>query len=330
MTNSGSKRPGEFALIAELFAPLATAPGAFGLSDDAAIATPPEGDDLVVTADALVEGVHFFANDPPDLIARKALRVNLSDLAAKGCAPSGYLLTLSLPPHIDMEWLRAFSNGLAADQREFGLSLLGGDTTATPGSLTIAITAFGIVPCGRMLRRSGARAGDLVFVSGTIGDAGGGLTCRKDSSASLRALDREYLVGRFQLPELRLALGQGLLGIASASLDISDGLIADLGHIAEASSLRVVVDATKIPLSPPLKALWGSGEAAIAKAATAGDDYEIAFTVPPERLEGISRVAAETGTIVTQIGRCEVGAGVMLLDIDGRTIPVGRPGYVHF
>ena len=330
MTNSGSERPGEFELIAELFAPLATGAGAFGLRDDAAIATPPAGHDLVVTADALVEGVHFFASDPPELIARKALRVNLSDLAAKGCIPSGYLLTLSLPSHIDGLWLRAFANGLAQDQGSFGISLLGGDTTATPGPLTIAVTAFGHVPEGKMLRRAGARAGDLVFVSGTLGDAGGGLACLKEEAGPSNAADRAYLVDRFQLPQPRIALGQALVGLASASIDVSDGLVADLGHIAESSSVRVQIEAARVPLSPPLKALWGTSQDTIVRAATAGDDYEIAFTAPPENRGFVRGAAVGSGVPVTEVGRCEAEEGVILVDEKEREIPVSRSGYVHF
>src|SRR2546423_8121982 len=240
MTNSGSdrKRPGEFALIAELFAPLATAPGAFSLTDDAAIATPPPGHDLVITTDALVEGVHFFSSDPPELVGQKALRVNLSDLAAKGCVPAGYLLALCLPGKIGMSWLRAFAGGLAKDQQEFGISLYGGDTTATPGPLTIAITAFGHIPAGTMLRRAGARPGDLVFVSGTIGGAGGGLACLKGEGECLATGQWNELIQRFRVPHPRVTLAQALLGLASASLDVSDGLLADLGHIAETSRVR--------------------------------------------------------------------------------------------
>ena len=331
MRNSGSKaRLGEFELIAQLFAPLATAPGALHLTDDAAIATLPSGHDLVLTADALIEGVHFFANDPPELIAKKALRVNLSDLAAKGCVPSGYLLTLSLPQSIDRPWLQAFASGLAEDQREFGVSLHGGDTTATPGPLSIAITAFGHVARGRMLRRSGARPGDLVYVSGTIGDAGGGLACLKGEGGTLKPPDRDYLVCRFQQPEPRLALGQALIEVASASLDVSDGLVADLGHIAETSSVRVVVDAGQIPLSPALQALWGSSHQAIVRAATAGDDYEIAFTAASANRGQVEAAAAAAGVALSQIGRCEAGKGVALLGENGLEIPVSRPGYVHF
>lgn len=327
MTNSSSKpdRPSEFALIAELFAPLAEdAPGAFGLLDDAAIITPPPGSDLVTTVDALVEGVHFLADDPPDLVAKKALRVNLSDLAAKGAEALGYLLVLTLPQTKDMDWLRAFARGLEEDQREFGLSLLGGDTTSTPGPLTLSITAFGTVPKGQMLGRAGAQVGDLVLVSGTVGDAGGGLACLKGEG------DDNALIARYRRPEPRLALGPNLVGAASACLDVSDGLLADLGHIAEVSGVRIAVDAANVPRSPALRALWGDGAEAILRAVTAGDDYELAFTAPPGAEEAVQWAAARAGVAVTAIGRVEAGTGVVLLDAGGNEIAVPKPGWTHF
>src|SRR5690348_4084861 len=177
------EQSGEDRLIATHFKPIARHPGAFGLTDDAAVFTPPKGYGLVVTADAIVGGVHFFADDPPDAVAKKALRVNLSDLAAKGARPAGFLLTLALPKSCGDDWLRAFARGLGADARTFDCPLLGGDTVYTPGPVTISITAFGTVPRGVMLRRAGARAGDRVIVTGTIGDAALGLRLRKERGA---------------------------------------------------------------------------------------------------------------------------------------------------
>ena len=332
MMNSGSERHrrGEFELIAELFAPLATAPGGFGLTDDAAVATPPAGHDLIVTADAIVEGVHFFADDPPDLVAKKSLRVNLSDLAAKGCTPATYVLAISLPDRTGFDWLRSFAAGLAEDQQEFGISLLGGDTTATPGPLTIAVTAFGHVPAGRMIRRAGGQVDDLVYVTGTLGDAGGGLVCLKDDGGSLSVADRQYLIRRFQLPEPRMRLGGALIGLASASLDVSDGLLADLGHIAESSGVRIEIGAPRIPVSPALRRLWPNETERLVRAATAGDDYEIAFTAPAHRRRDIMQAAAAAGTTVSEIGRVTAGKGVALLDSAGFEISAGRPGFVHF
>jgi thiamine-monophosphate kinase len=320
------RRLGEFELIAQLLAPLArSAPGAFGLTDDAAVLTPPPGHELVLKTDAIVEGVHFLHDDPADSVARKALRVNLSDLAAKGARPAGYLMTLLLPDWPDMCWLEAFAAGLAADQDEFGLSLMGGDTSATPGPLAVSVAAMGFVPQGAMIRRAGAGAGDCIFVSGTIGDAAGGLAVLKGAAQTDVYPE---LVARYRTPTPRLALGVALRGTASASLDVSDGLIADLAHIAETSRVRMVVDAARIPLSSALQRLWGRD--GVVRAATAGDDYEIAFTAPPSRRDGVARAAAEAGVAVTEIGRVETGEGVVLLDGDGREIPLARRGFAHF
>jgi thiamine-monophosphate kinase len=328
MTNSSSDRPGEFQLIAELFAPLATAPGAFGLRDDAAVIAPPAGHELVLKTDAIVEGVHFFPDDPPNTIAKKALRVNLSDLAAKGAVPLGYLLALSIPSRVGMDWLRGFAEGLREDQAAFGISLFGGDTTSTPGPISIAISAFGHLPVGSIVRRSGANPGDLLYVSGTIGDSGGGLACLKNAGGSLSKEHREFLIRRFRVPEPRVALGPALRGISSASLDVSDGLLADLGHIAEVSRVRIVVEAARLPLSPALRALKGAQAAVFA--ATGGDDYEIAFTAPAECRRQVAELAKQSGTAVTEIGRVEMGEGVVLVDVAGREIPLARKGFTHF
>jgi len=328
MTNSNSDRPSEFALIAQLFAPLAEAPGAFGLTDDAAVVAPPAGHELVITTDALVEGVHFLADDPPQFIAKKALRVNLSDLAAKGAEAAGYLVALSLPPGLDMEWLTAFAEGLKQDQREFNISLYGGDTTSTSGPLTIAITAFGFVPKGKMIRRKGARPDDLVFVSGTIGDAGAGLALLREPQEISHAV-RDFLVHRYHEPRPRLCLGRALRGVAHAALDISDGLLADLGHIADVSGVRIEVEAHRLPLSAAFQTVWGSDTAARVKAASAGDDYEIAFTVAPRFADDAIKAARDAAAI-TEIGRVVAGQGVCLLDDAGREIVMDRKGYTHF
>ena len=319
-------RPSEFALIAQLFAPLAGAPGAFGLTDDVALLPARAGHDLVVTTDALVEGVHFLADDPPDSIAKKALRANLSDLAAKGAEPAGYLLALTLPARIPMTWLEGFARGLGEDQKRFAVPLLGGDTTATPGPLTLAITAMGHVPAGAMIRRAGAKAGDGVYVSGTIGDAGGGLALLKGEEADIRGAGE--LIERYRLPSPRLALGRALRGIASAALDVSDGLIADLSHIAEVSRVRIAVEAGRIPRSSALRALWGDTPEAIVRAATAGDDYEIAFTSSSEGR--VIEAAKLAGVAVARIGRVVEGSGVALLDSNSHEIAVARAGFTHF
>ncbi|MBV9911758.1 MAG: thiamine-phosphate kinase [Sinobacteraceae bacterium] len=329
MTKSTSDRPGEFELIAEFFAPLSTAPGAFGLTDDAALLSVPPGQELVITTDALLEGIHFFSTDPPDLVARKALRVNLSDLAAKGAQPVGYLLALSLPAHHGRAWLQGFVEGLALDQHEFAVSLMGGDTTRTSGPLTLVITAFGHVPQGAMLRRAGACPGDIVFVSGTIGDAGGGLACAKEQ-ALVQGQQREYLLNRLQLPEPRIRLGLALRCVASASIDVSDGLVSDLGHIATASGVGIEIEGAQVPLSPELCSLWREPKHRLLRATTAGDDYEIAFTAPTGRQEEVVALGIQLGLQVTEIGRVIPGAGVALLNPNRRQIPVTQPGYAHF
>lgn len=331
--NSSSRknnRVGEFALIAELFAPLSTSRSAFGLKDDAAILPQRIGQDIVVTTDMVVQGVHFLDTDPPDTVARKALRVNLSDLAAKGARPVGYLMALSLPSSIDMSWLRSFADGLADDQRHFGVVLLGGDTTATPGPTTIAISAFGYVPKGTMILRSRARAGDLIYVTGTIGDGAGGLGVSRGERKDLSRAARDHLLHRFRIPQPRTTIGPLLRGVASAALDVSDGLIADLGHISETSGVRIVIEAQSVPRSAALHALWGDGPDALARAFTGGDDYEIAFTAPARLERKVMQASARTGVPVSKIGWVEKGRGVNLRDSAGAPIAIGAGGWTHF
>ncbi|MBI1329330.1 MAG: thiamine-phosphate kinase [Alphaproteobacteria bacterium] len=328
MTSSSSSRPGEFELIAQLFAPLATDPGAYGLRDDVALLAPPAGQDLVLKTDAIVEGVHFFAADPADLVAQKALRVNVSDLAAKGATPTGYLLSLSIPQQTSMPWLTAFAEGLARDQKAWGISLLGGDTTATPGPVTISISMIGTVPRGEAIRRAGARPGDLVFVTGTIGDAGGGLEILRGGGAQLSDDARTFLISSYRCPSPSPEFGARLRGIASASLDVSDGLMADLGHVAEVSDVRIVVDSAQVPLSEALEKLWGKG--VVQRAVVAGDDYQIAFTAPQSSRNAIFAAARDCGVRVSEIGRVEQGSGTGLLDRAGNLISLSEAGYTHF
>ncbi len=305
----------EFGIIAKYFAPLA-GEGAFGLKDDAAVVPPRPGHDLVVTTDTITEGVDFFGFDPSPSIARKALRVNFSDLAAKGAAPAHYLLNLSLPHTITPDWLAGFAQGLADDQKEYGVTLLGGDTGASDGPLSIAVTAFGFVPSGKMVRRNGARVGDHVYVTGSIGDSGGGLAIFRRETHSLSDADRDHLIGRYRMPEPPVSFASALRDIAHASIDISDGLMADLSHIASASGVRIVVEGERVPLSAPLKAFWG--DKTLQRAVVAGDDYQIAFTAPP----GL-------GGDFTRIGYVQAGTGVMLT-LTGQEITLPKSGYRHF
>jgi thiamine-monophosphate kinase len=325
------QRPGEFELVAKLFVPLARdAEGAFGLTDDVAVLWPRPGMDVVLKCDSLIESVHFLRDDPPATVARKALRRALSDLAAKGAEPSAYLLALALPRWPDMVWLEAFAGGLAADQAEFGISLIGGETDATSGPVIITVTAIGHTPQGALIRRNGARAGDLVFVTGTIGDAGAGLSLLKDGGRALSDTPRNYLLARYRVPAPRLAFGRGLRGLATAAIDISDGLIADLGHIAETSGVRIEIDAERVPLSAALCELRGGSPQAVLMAAGAGDDYEVAFTAAPSNTEAILDIAHRTLTPVVVIGSVVVGSGTAMLDGTGQEIFMGHKGYTHF
>ncbi len=333
---NGADRKSEFALIADVFAPLAAQPEALGLLDDAGKFTALPGHDVVVTTDMLVAGVHFFAADPPGQIARKALRVNLSDLAAMGAVPRFYLLTLALPEDCGDDWLEAFAAGLADDQREFAVNLLGGDTVTTPGPLSLTVTALGDVRVGAALRRSGAREGHLIYVSGTIGDAAlglatlrGGESCLGDGpkidDAAAAALRRRYY-----LPEPRTLLGPRLLGLASAAIDVSDGLAADLGHLCAASGLGATVDPGAVPLSAPARSVLDAQPGLLELLLCGGDDYELLFTVDPENAKAIERAGQECGVDVTRIGVMTVGPGVTFLAADGSVMPLARAGYVHF
>jgi thiamine-monophosphate kinase len=317
----------EFDIIADIFAPLARHPAAFGLKDDAAALAARPGFDLVITSDQIAEGTDFFAFDSAASVAQKALRVNLSDLAAKGAEPAFYLLVLALPHSMDMAWLRDFAAGLAEDQTRFGIALLGGDTASTEGPLSITVTAFGYAPEGRMLKRSGAGIGDAVYVTGCIGDSGGGLAIFKREKHALSEAQRDALIGRYRVPQPPVSFGASLRDLASASVDVSDGLLADLGHVASASHVGMTIDAQAIPRSDALRAFWGDGIEAILRAATSGDDYQIAFTADPAR-EGAIRAAAQDIT-VTRIGTVVAGQGVELRH-QGQSVSVPKSGYRHF
>jgi thiamine-monophosphate kinase len=320
---------GEFGRIARFFAPLA-GPGGLGLADDAALVECAPGRQLVVTVDALVEGVHYLPDDPPDLVAKKLLRVNLSDLAAKGARSLHYLLTTVLPKRLDDAWVERFAAGLAEDQRRFGVDLLGGDSVATPGPAVLSLTALGEVAAGAEIRRSGARPGDRIWVSGTIGDAHLGLAVLRGGYGDLAPDEQAFLAARFQLPEPRTALGPRLAGIAHAMCDVSDGLVADLGHICDASQVAATIELAAVPLSGPAQKIAAEEPDFRVRFATAGDDYELLFAAPPEATPQIEGLAAELGLPVAAIGRIEPGAGVRVLGADDRPVTIEAAGYRHF
>jgi thiamine-monophosphate kinase len=321
--------PDEFELIRRYFAPLA-GPGSLSLTDDAAILQPRAGWSVVATVDTVICGVHFLPDDPPDLVARKALRVNLSDLAAMGAEPVGYLMVTALPSETDEAWVARFAAGLAQDQAEFAIGLLGGDSAATPGPLSIAITALGQVETGRALLRSGASPGDQVYVSGTLGDGAFGLKIARGAGAGLEPPAREFLLDRYRLPRPRLRLGRRLLGLATAALDVSDGLAGDLGHICAASKVGAAIETVRVPLSLAARALIEAGEASLAEALTGGDDYELLFTAPAEAEPVLARIAAELDLPLTRLGEIRPEPGLDVLDGSGRPLSLGSGGYRHF
>ena len=318
---------GEFAAIGKLFRPLAQGhEAALDLGDDAACIRPRPGHDLVVTADALVAGVHFFANDPPAEVARKALRVNLSDLAAKGAKPIGYFLALARPTDMDDRALAAFARGLARDGEFFEIPLLGGDTTSTPGPLTIAITALGEVGQGRMLRRDGARPGDDLWLSGSLGDGALGLLVARGVLARAEAL-----LARYRLPQPRLALGQKLVGLAHAAMDVADGLGADLGHMCARSGLGATVALAQLPLSRAAAKALAAEPGLLETIVAGGDDYELLFAAPPAARAAIARAAVSAKTPATRIGTFAKGAPeVRFVDAAARSQRFARAGFTHF
>lgn len=307
---------------------------AFALSDDAAVLSPPIGHDLVFTKDALVAGVHFFPHDPPALIARKALRVNLSDLAAMGAKPVGYLLALALPKEMPdrAKWVEKFASGLRRDQKEYDWQLFGGDTVVTEGPLTISITAIGSVVQGQALRRRGAQENDDIYVSGTLGDSALGLKCLTGdiSPSDLGAVERDFLQNRYHLPHPRLELGQKLWGLASATLDISDGVAGDIRHICRLSGLGACLNENFMPLSdaagkvlesfPVYKSLLWNG----------GDDYELLFTASAQKADDIQRLSQVLNLRLTKIGQMTARTEITILDRKGQNILANDQGFRHF
>jgi thiamine-monophosphate kinase len=342
--NRGPDDPlhGEEAIVA-LLAPLTEGdPGAFGLKDDCALLTPEPGTGLVLKTDPIAEGVHFLPGEAPEDIAWKALAVNISDLAAKGATPVGYLMALSFPEAPSRSWLSAFVAGLRDAQRAFGCRLLGGDTDRRPGPLTVSITAVGAVPQGRMVRRTTARAGCTLLVSGTIGDATLGLALAKEPALAgawgLSEVEADYLVGRYRRPEPRLALAPLLRQYAAAAMDLSDGLVKDAERMLRGSGLGGRLRAGDVPLSEAARKVLAREPQRLAQLLTGGDDYEILAAVHglPARCEELRTAAAKTGIPLTEVGKVgasgwpETADGLRIEGPDGRPLAVDRPGWDHF
>lgn len=327
----GKPASGEDSLIARYFRPLATDPGALNLDDDAA-ALRSTGDDIVVTTDAIVEGVHFLPDDPPDSVARKALRVNLSDLAAKGAVPAGFVLTLALRD-TDESWLEPFTAGLGEDAAQFNCPLLGGDTVSTPGPLMVSVTAFGRVPAGKMVHRSGASVGERVMVTGSIGDATLGLAILsgKIDPAVTDQAARESLVGRYRVPQPRVAIAELVRDHASASMDVSDGLAGDLAKLCRVSGVSAVIELARVPLSSAARDLVSRGVIGLEALIAGGDDYEILCTVPEDGVEAFTEAARHRGVVVSSVGTVTGGsAAPRFVDGAGREVALERLSYSHF
>lgn len=325
-----ARRIGEFELIARYFAPLARDfGGAGGLQSDNAFLPADARHDLVVKTDTIVAGVHFLADDLPGRIAAKALRVCLSDLAAGGATPFVYQLSLALPSTWDESWVAAFARGLRADQRRYGIVLCGGDTVVTPGPLTITITAFGRVARGKGVTRSGARAGDELWVSGTIGDGALGLLAARGDLPALSGRARAHLEDRYRHPQPRCGLGQLLPGVVTAMADVSDGLLADAGHIASASRLSVTIEREDVPLSAAARSALDSDPRLWATVLGGGDDYELVMAVPARRHAALRAAASSARVRVRRVGRFSAGEGVEVT-VGGRGVTAPRKGYVHF
>lgn len=317
-------------LIARFFGPLATDPGALGLSDDAAFIKPPPGCELVLKTDAVVGGVHFFNDDPAYNVACKALRVNLSDLAAKGAKPLGFLVSLALPPDTSDAWLKSFADGLREDAATYKCPLFGGDTVRTPGPVMVSVAMFGSVPDGMMVKRAGAKAGDKVFITGTVGDAAFGLGLRNGAAWPLIEAQRCHLASRYLLPQPRSALAETVLHYASASMDVSDGLVGDLAKLCRVSGVAAEIDADRVPLSDAGRAVLATDPAARETAFTGGDDYEILCTIPPGKVARF-RVAAMTAKVaVTEIGTIAAGEGAHFRDTQGRELTFTHGAFSHF
>lgn len=328
--------PSEDELIARYFAPLA-GPAGLGLRDDAGLVAVPAGFELVVTKDAVVAGVHLFDDDPPDAIARKALGVNLSDLAAKAAEPLGFLLAIALPQGWTEDWLAAFAAGLGAAAGEHGCPLIGGDTVATAGPLLLSVTALGLVPQGGMLRRTGARPGDRIYVSGSIGDGALGLAVRQAERGGasppwIAALDepsRRALRDRYWSPVPRLAL-RAALAEASGGMDVSDGLVGDLAKMLRVSGVSGRLDAARLPLSGAASAAVGLDPRLRDTILTGGDDYEVLASVPADRALAYEAAAAAAGVPVTWIGEVLPGtAPLVVVDARGAPLRFRRSSFSH-
>ena len=325
-----SDQLGEFELIKKHLAPLAENSFSIGLTDDAAIFQPPPNRELVLTKDLLLAGVHFFPTDPPELIARKALRINLSDLAAMGSDPVGYLLGLGLPADWNEAWLEAFCEGLRVDQNHYGIELFGGDTIRSTNGLLVSITMIGSVPVGQGKRRSAAQPDDLIYVTGTLGDSALGLALRRGELPELEGDDKNFLQDRYLLPQPRVEAVELVRSFATASIDISDGLIADLGHMCASSGIGARLEASRIPISDAVRKVVELDATRFEDVMSGGDDYEVLLSVARRTVPELERAAAKIGVKIQEIGYFCEQEEIKIGNLDGTIRNVSRKGYAHF
>jgi len=330
-----NKSPDEFQRISQYFAPLTkNCAGAFGLTDDGGVWTPQTGFEQVVTTDCLIEGVHFFSSDPAFELAQKALSVNISDLAAMGATPVIYSLVIAYPSWVNSQWISDFAGGLAVAQKQYNINLIGGDSVATPGPLTVTISAIGEVPTAQSIQRNGAQSNDDVYVSGTLGDAAIALRLPPGSLSGLTTNDMDALQRRYRCPVARVELGQSLRGLATSAIDVSDGLMADLGHLARASKVAIDISHKKVPLSEAFQNALKLNKNLIDLALMGGDDYEIAFTAPKKHARHIKNLSQDLSLKLTKIGKCSAAARdqytVQALTPNNTHYLINNTGYTHF
>ncbi len=327
-SRQNSNRISEFSLIGKYFAPF-VGNGSFGLQDDAAEIVPSKGMSLVITQDAIAEGIHFFADDGPMLIAQKALRVNLSDLAAKGATPKYISLALGLGKSWSEEWVADFAKGLREDCTAFSVQLTGGDTFTTDAGFVISITAIGELPTGQYVSRLEAKPGDVLYVTGYIGDGALGLLARQNKLDGLGNEDRTYLIDRYLLPQPRIEISPAILKFATASMDISDGLVGDLEKLCNASEVSANIDVKNIPFSTTSMRLVESESNSLNTVLTGGDDYEILITINPADCEAFEDAVSSMSFSVKRIGTISGGQGVKVFDTDGQVIEFNKTSYDH-